>query len=688
MSVPYAIRTLNAATADNAINAQNLGGMSSDNFVLTTDSRLTDARTPTAGSANYIQNTSSVQSDANFNVDGTGTASIFDATTQFQIGGLRVLSVPGTGNIFAGVNAGISNATGANNSFLGEDAGRDNNSGTDNSFFGVQSGRQNTSGGNNTFIGVNTGYGNTAGHSNAFVGMQAGQSNTIGHNNSFFGYVAGLNNTTGNFNSALGSNANVGNNLSFATAIGSGAVVNASDTIVLGKQSGTYDGVSRPADTIQIPGNLNVSGTIAGNIDGSSLTNISASNITTGTLADARLSSNVATLTGAQTFTGPKTFSGGIDGSGAGLTDLNASNISTGTLDNARLGAISSANIADGAITETKLGASAVTTTKIADSAVTTAKIADAAVTAAKIGSNQVVKSLNSLTDNVNLAAGANVSITPSGNTLTIAAASTSQWTTAGSNIFYSSGNVGIGTDTPDVSLRVHHSSSNVGSVTSVNHQLADLALALRNSNNTNGNMSLISFQDASGFGNAQIGAVQTSQLNHSAELVFLTRNGGATGERLRIKSDGVVVLNTLGTAGGSTLCRNASNQIAACSSSLRYKTNIAPFSFGLNLVQRLRPIRFEWKEGGMKDVGFGAEDVAAIEPLLVTYNQKGEVEGVKYDRFSAVLVNAVKEQQSQIEAQQLQLAAQQKQLESQQRLIESLKRVVCRQNPKVDMCR
>ena len=61
--------------------------------------------------------------------------------------------------------------------------------------------------------------------------------------------------------------------------------------------------------------------------------------------------------------------------------------------------------------------------------------------------------------------------------------------------------------------------------------------------------------------------------------------------------------------------------------------------------------VRFDWKDGGMHDLGLGAEDVAAIEPLLVTYNAKGEVEGVKYDRIGVVLVNAVKEQQARIEA-------------------------------------
>ncbi|PIU45436.1 MAG: hypothetical protein COS95_03575 [Ignavibacteriales bacterium CG07_land_8_20_14_0_80_59_12] len=57
----------------------------------------------------------------------------------------------------------------------------------------------------------------------------------------------------------------------------------------------------------------------------------------------------------------------------------------------------------------------------INNNAVTSAKIADGAVDSTKIASGEVVKSLNSLHDNVTLQAGSNVSITPLGNTLTIA---------------------------------------------------------------------------------------------------------------------------------------------------------------------------------------------------------------------------------------------------------------------------
>lgn len=113
----------------------------------------------------------------------------------------------------------------------------------------------------------------------------------------------------------------------------------------------------------------------------------------------------------------------------------------------------------------------------------------------------------------------------------------------------------------------------------------------------------------------------------------------------------GIVTLNHLGTAGGTSVCLNASSQLSGCSSSLRYKTNVAPYAGGLDVVERLAPVTFDWKDGGMHDVGFAAEDVQKVDPLFTFQNDKREVEGVKYDRLTAALVNAVKEQQKEIEA-------------------------------------
>jgi hypothetical protein len=122
---------------------------------------------------------------------------------------------------------------------------------------------------------------------------------------------------------------------------------------------------------------------------------------------------------------------------------------------------------------------------------------------------------------------------------------------------------------------------------------------------------------------------------------------------------------------GGSTqVCQTVQGFLSQCSSSLRYKKNVAAYRNGLGTITRLRPITFDWKDGGMHDLGFGAEEVARIDPLLVVYDKNGRVEGVKYDRISAALVNAVKEQQAQITDQKQRLDAMQVEIAQMKRLM------------------
>lgn len=125
----------------------------------------------------------------------------------------------------------------------------------------------------------------------------------------------------------------------------------------------------------------------------------------------------------------------------------------------------------------------------------------------------------------------------------------------------------------------------------------------------------------------------------------LITGNSAANspeGNRLRV--DGTLRIDALGSAGSASLCRNASNQIASCSSSARYKDDIANLDLGLAAVSALRPVAYRWKESGAADLGFVAEEVAALDERLIVRNERGEIEGVRYDRLSAVLAGAVQE--------------------------------------------
>lgn len=151
---------------------------------------------------------------------------------------------------------------------------------------------------------------------------------------------------------------------------------------------------------------------------------------------------------------------------------------------------------------------------------------------------------------------------------------------------------------------------------------------------------------------------------------------------RMTLTGTGQLVLPTLGTAGATSLCRNASNQIASCSSSARYKDHIEDLRLGLDAALLLRPVGYQWKDTHVADVGFVAEEVATLDERLVTRNAEGEIEGVKYDRLTVVLAGAVQElaareqlQSESISRLDAENAAIRAELDDMRRMIHSLRR-------------
>jgi hypothetical protein len=114
-----------------------------------------------------------------------------------------------------------------------------------------------------------------------------------------------------------------------------------------------------------------------------------------------------------------------------------------------------------------------------------------------------------------------------------------------------------------------------------------------------------------------------------------------------KLDVNGTVELN-LATGVGTSVCQNPIGILTNCSaSSIRFKDAVASFGGGADVIRRLRPVMFRWKENGESDFGLIAEEVHKVEPCLSTYAADGQVEGVRYDRLAVLLINGMKEHQT-----------------------------------------
>ncbi|MCF8225791.1 MAG: tail fiber domain-containing protein [Bacteroidales bacterium] len=198
-------------------------------------------------------------------VTSAKTNIFFDTTTQakgfkggFAVGGYNAGKTTGepnqlmsltNANYLIGQDAGVNITTGRNNTFFGWEAGYNNTGGSENIFMGKQAGFSNLTAQENIFIGNKSGYYTEDGYGNIYLGNESGYYNYSGYFNSVIGYQAGFY-SEGSYNTFLGYQAG-GNNtwgenniaIGFRAGIGeptSGEGISGNSNIFIGNNSGAY----------------------------------------------------------------------------------------------------------------------------------------------------------------------------------------------------------------------------------------------------------------------------------------------------------------------------------------------------------------------------------------------------------------------------------------------------------------
>lgn len=163
--------------------------------------------------------------------------------------GQGTLAVSGTGqfNTSMGYFALSNTGTGSNNTAVGASALRSNTTGVQNVAIGSSALISNVLGGSNVAVGSMSLINNINAGANTALGTYSLFANTNGQDNTAVGYSANLSNVSGSSNTALGAYAGSMSSaidLFNATAIGSRAQVNTSNSMVLGSVAGVNGAIS------------------------------------------------------------------------------------------------------------------------------------------------------------------------------------------------------------------------------------------------------------------------------------------------------------------------------------------------------------------------------------------------------------------------------------------------------------
>ena len=137
-----------------------------------------------------------------------------------------------------------------------------------------------------------------------------------------------------------------------------------------------------------------------------------------------------------------------------------------------------------------------------------------------------------------------------------------------------------------------------------------------------------------------------TAGASTSLVIFGVQESGGAAASTAYLTLDGSNENITFSKDVSSAFDITAANFNTTSDASL--KTNISTFANPLDTINSLRGVAFDWINSGKSEIGVIAQEVEKVLPDLVSTNKEG-IKSVKYGNLIAVLIEAVKDQQSQI---------------------------------------
>jgi hypothetical protein len=210
-------------------------------------------------------------------------------------------------------------------------------------------------------------------------------------------------------------------------------------------------------------------------------------------------------------------------------------------------------------------------------------------------------------------------------------------------------------------------------------------ALFSNNGNNNTASGLEALFSNTSGGGNIAMGYRAGYNLTTGSNNIDFG-NVGVSGESGAIRIGTSGSQTTAYIAGisatqltGAAVYVTSTGQLGVLASSERYKTAISPMVSAPDKIQQLRPVTFHLKTepNGALQYGLIAEEVERVYPDLVIRDDRGVIQGVRYDELTSILLKELQQQRKDLEHQRdtfgEQIAALKKQNELIQATLERL---------------